>query len=159
MLSTGIVKSSRRFVWSSTRHRAPWAEWRKHNYRHMSTSTPDLHRHINWFDWNGNFLWVSSRVITRCGFVGKWTWTIDTMHSWPQCPEGDISPEAILSRAFGTSRTTIHHQVTLWKGPEWLHKPMYDFETPLRFCLGGHFLLKIFFCAKKYFWEIWENIW
>ena len=43
---------------------------------------------------------------------------IHTLHSWPQCPEGDIRPEAILSRAFGTSRTTIHHQVTLYKGPE-----------------------------------------
>ena len=40
------------------------------------------------------------------------------MHSWPQCPEGDIRPEAILSRAFGTSRTAIHRQVTLCKGPE-----------------------------------------
>ena len=27
------------------------------------------------------------------------------VHSWPQCPEGDIRPEAILSRAFATSRT------------------------------------------------------
>ena len=74
---------SRRFVWSSIRHRAPWAEWRKHKYRHMSNghiyATPDPHRHINWFDWNGNFLWVSSRVITRCGFVWKGTWTIYTL--------------------------------------------------------------------------------
>ena len=40
------------------------------------------------------------------------------VHSWPQCPEGDIRPEAILSRAFGSSCTTMHHQVTLCKGPE-----------------------------------------
>ena len=41
-----------------------------------------------------------------------------TLHSWPQCPEGDIRPEAILSRFFGTSCTAIHRQVTLCKGPE-----------------------------------------
>ena len=38
------------------------------------------------------------------------------MHNWPQCPEGDIRPEAILSRAFGSSGTTRHRQVTLYKG-------------------------------------------
>ena len=73
-----------------------------------------------------------------------------TVHSWPQCPEGDIRPEAILSRAFGTSRTAIHRQVTLCKGPEWFHKPMYDFETPLRFCLGGHFLAVQIFLISCY---------
>ena len=43
-------------------------------------------------------------------------WT--TVHNWPRCPEGDIRPEAILSRAFGTSRTASHRSVTLYKGPE-----------------------------------------
>ena len=73
-----------------------------------------------------------------------------TVHSWPQCPEGDIRPEAILSRAFGSSGTTRHHQVTLYKGPEWLHKPMYDFETPLRFYLSGHFLAVQIFLFSCY---------
>ena len=41
-----------------------------------------------------------------------------TMHNWPQCPEGDVRPEAILSRAFGTSHTASHRLVTLCKGPE-----------------------------------------
>ena len=29
------------------------------------------------------------------------------MHNWPQCPEGDIRPEAILSRTFGSSGTKL----------------------------------------------------
>ena len=42
-----------------------------------------------------------------------------TLHSWPQCPEGDIRPEAILSRAFGSSRTASHClEITLYKGSE-----------------------------------------
>ena len=41
-----------------------------------------------------------------------------TMHSWPRCPEGDIRPEAILSRSFGSSHTASHRSVTLCKGPE-----------------------------------------
>ena len=55
------------------------------------------------------------------------------LHNWPRCPEGDIRPEAILSRAFGTSRTASHRSVTLFKGPESLHKPKYDFEAPKGF--------------------------
>ena len=55
------------------------------------------------------------------------------VHSWPRCPEADIRPEAILSRAFGTSCTASHRSVTLFKGPESLHKPKYDFEAPKGF--------------------------
>ena len=77
-------------------------------------------------------------VSVLCIIISPKTHCRYTMHNWLQCPEGDIRPEAILSRASGSSGTTRHHQVTLCKGPEWLHKPMYDFETPLRFCLGGH---------------------
>ena len=55
------------------------------------------------------------------------------LHNWPRCPEGDIRPESILSRAFGTSRTASHRSVTLFKGPESLHKPKYDFEAPKGF--------------------------
>ena len=38
-----------------------------------------------------------------------------TLHSWPQCPEGDIRPVAILSRAFGSSGTARHRQVNLYE--------------------------------------------
>ena len=37
------------------------------------------------------------------------------LHSWQRCParpDGDISPEAILSTFFGSSRTATHRQVT-----------------------------------------------
>ena len=40
------------------------------------------------------------------------------MHSWRRCPIGDITDirqEAILSRAFGSSGTARHRQVTLYK--------------------------------------------
>ena len=46
------------------------------------------------------------------------TLQVATLHCWRWCPEGDIRPEAILSRTFGSSGTASRRSVTLYKGPE-----------------------------------------
>ena len=53
---------------------------------------------------------VMSDVVWRGG-EGKMT-----VHCWRRCPEGDIRPEPIMSRAFGNSARRL--QVTFYKGPE-----------------------------------------
>ena len=61
---------------------------------------------------------------------------VAVMHSWPRCPLGDIRPEAILSRAFGSSGTARHRQVTLYKGPDSSDLDFWFNSTPfLYFCI------------------------
>ena len=64
-----------------------------------------------------------------------------SLHSWPQCPEGDFRPEAILSRSFGSSGTATHRQVTLYKGPESSDLDFWFHSTP--------FWCKNHFCSFK----------
>ena len=63
------------------------------------------------------------------------------MHSWRRCPEGDIRPEAILSRTFGSSGTALHRSVTLYKGPESWDLDFWLNSTP--------FWCKNHFCSLK----------
>ena len=93
----------------------------------------------------------------------KWSWwwcdlslSINTMHSWQRCPEGDIRPEAILNRTFGSSGTASHRSVTLYKWPEssdldfWFNSTPFWCKNHFSFLASNWKCCKYFFC-NSYF--------